>query len=194
MECPGYASCWPGRTNTHSRILKKMILEAVDKFCRGAAQQDDITVLLARYRTPADASPPGAIGPSQTQDQIGDTKLIPAIHKYSPFIRLYWFPWPSDSPSSSKSSLLWCASAAAAMCHRVSGSSRFSPSSSRARSAAKYAATCPRRSSWASRIPWRKAGSPCAALRKPRILYARRCHCEIPFVWVDEKEVEGFPL
>jgi serine phosphatase RsbU (regulator of sigma subunit) len=39
-----------GHENTPLDELKKLILDAVDTFCRGAAQLDDITVLLARYR------------------------------------------------------------------------------------------------------------------------------------------------
>ena len=39
-----------GHENTPLDELKKLILDAVDTFSRGAAQLDDITVLIARYR------------------------------------------------------------------------------------------------------------------------------------------------
>ncbi len=39
--------------NTPLDELQKIILDAVDGFCRGATQLDDITVLLARYRASA---------------------------------------------------------------------------------------------------------------------------------------------
>jgi sigma-B regulation protein RsbU (phosphoserine phosphatase) len=39
-----------GQHNTPLDDLKAMILDAVDSFTRGAAQLDDITVLVARYR------------------------------------------------------------------------------------------------------------------------------------------------
>jgi len=42
-----------GQQDTPLDDLKQMILDAVDGFCRGAAQLDDITVLVARYRAPA---------------------------------------------------------------------------------------------------------------------------------------------
>ena len=42
-----------GQDNTHIEELQKMVLDAVDTFCRGAAQLDDITVLVARYRASA---------------------------------------------------------------------------------------------------------------------------------------------
>lgn len=42
-----------GQENTPLDDLKAMILDAVDSFTRGAAQLDDITVLVARYRASA---------------------------------------------------------------------------------------------------------------------------------------------
>ena len=42
-----------GHDNTPLDELEKIVLDAVDCHCRGAAQADDITVLLARYRAPA---------------------------------------------------------------------------------------------------------------------------------------------
>jgi sigma-B regulation protein RsbU (phosphoserine phosphatase) len=39
-----------GHENTPLDELQHIVLEAVDGFCRGAVQADDITVLLARYR------------------------------------------------------------------------------------------------------------------------------------------------
>src|SRR5271157_272518 len=42
-----------GQENTPLDDLKAMILDAVDSFTRGAAQMDDITVLVARYRAAA---------------------------------------------------------------------------------------------------------------------------------------------
>lgn len=42
-----------GHENTPLDELKKLILDDVDRFCRGAAQLDDITVLIARYRASA---------------------------------------------------------------------------------------------------------------------------------------------
>lgn len=42
-----------GNDNTPIEELQKMVLDAVDTFCRGAAQLDDITVLVARYRASA---------------------------------------------------------------------------------------------------------------------------------------------
>jgi sigma-B regulation protein RsbU (phosphoserine phosphatase) len=42
-----------GHENTPLDELQKIVLDAVDGHCRGAAQADDITVLLARYRAAA---------------------------------------------------------------------------------------------------------------------------------------------
>jgi serine phosphatase RsbU (regulator of sigma subunit) len=42
-----------GQDETPLDDLQKMILDAVDGFCRGAAQLDDITVLAVRYREAA---------------------------------------------------------------------------------------------------------------------------------------------
>jgi sigma-B regulation protein RsbU (phosphoserine phosphatase) len=42
-----------GQHNTPLDDLKTIILDAVDSFTRGAAQLDDITVLVARYRATA---------------------------------------------------------------------------------------------------------------------------------------------
>ena len=42
-----------GHEDTPLDELKQIILDAVDSFCRGAAQLDDITVLIARYRAAA---------------------------------------------------------------------------------------------------------------------------------------------
>jgi len=42
-----------GNDNTPIEELKKLVLDGVDTFCRGAAQLDDITVLVARYRASA---------------------------------------------------------------------------------------------------------------------------------------------
>jgi serine phosphatase RsbU (regulator of sigma subunit) len=36
--------------------LQKIALDALEHFCRGASQADDITLLLVRYRPPEQAS------------------------------------------------------------------------------------------------------------------------------------------
>jgi len=47
------AEALAGHDNTPLDQLQHVVLEAVDKFCRGAAQLDDITLLIARYRATA---------------------------------------------------------------------------------------------------------------------------------------------
>ena len=50
---PRLSELLAGHENTPLDELKKLILDEVDGFCRGAAQLDDITVLIARYRASA---------------------------------------------------------------------------------------------------------------------------------------------
>jgi serine phosphatase RsbU (regulator of sigma subunit)/pSer/pThr/pTyr-binding forkhead associated (FHA) protein len=40
--------------------IQKIVLESVDTFCRGAAQADDMTLLVVRYRASAQNAPPAA--------------------------------------------------------------------------------------------------------------------------------------
>jgi sigma-B regulation protein RsbU (phosphoserine phosphatase) len=49
-----------GREDASLESLKKIVLDGIDAFSRGASQADDITLLLVRYRASAEESSPAA--------------------------------------------------------------------------------------------------------------------------------------